>query len=80
MIGWFISGAVDLTWTIKYAVQTGWARIVSVKWLFPLSGLGSTESGIDGRVFGVITIISMLVSVASRLAVAISGFRSVKFT
>ena len=80
MIGWFIGGAVDLTWTIEYAVQTGWARIVSLKWLFPLTGLGATESGIDGCVFGVIAITSTLVSVASGLAVAISGFRSARFT
>ena len=33
----------------------------------------ATESGIDGRVFGVIAIIAMLVSVASGLAFAISG-------
>ena len=80
MIGWFIGGAMDLTWTIEYAVQTGRARIVSFKWLFPLTGLGATESGIDGRVFGVIAIISMLVSVTSGLAVAISGFGSARFT
>ena len=41
--------------------------------LFPLSGLGSTESGIGGRVFGVIAIIAALVSGASGLAIAISG-------
>ena len=42
MIGWFIGGAVDLTWTIEYAVQAGWAQIVSFKWLLPLAGLGAT--------------------------------------
>ena len=73
MIGWFIGGAVDLTWTIEYAVQTGRAQIVSFKWLFPLTGLGATESGIDGCAFGVITIVATLVSVASGLAVSISG-------
>ena len=80
MIGRFIGGAVDLTWTIEYAVQTGWARIVSLKWLFPLTGLGATESSTDGRVFGVIAIILTLVSVASGLAVAISAFESARFT
>ena len=64
---------MDLTWTIEDAVQTGRTRIVSLKWLFPLTGLGATESGIDGRVFGVIAIIVMLVSVALGLVVAISG-------
>ena len=71
---------MDLAWTIEYAVQTGRARLVSFKWLFPLTGLGATESGIDGRVFDVIAIILTLVSVALGLAVAISGFRSAKFT
>ena len=61
-------------------VQTGRARIVSFKWLFSLTGLGATESGIDGRVFGVIAIILTLVSIALGLAVAISGFRSARFT
>ena len=64
---------MDLTWTIECAVQTGRARIVSLKWLFPLTGLGATETGIDDRVFGIIAIISTLVSVASGLAVAISS-------
>ena len=64
---------MDLAWSIEYAVQTGRARIVSFKWLFPLTRFGATESGIDGRVFGVIAIIVTLVSVALGLAVAISG-------
>ena len=73
MIGWFIGGAVDLTWMIEYAVQTRRARIVSFKRPFPLTGLGATESGIDGHVFGVIAIIATLVPIASGFAVAISG-------
>ena len=80
MIGWFIGSVVDLAWMIEYAVQTGQARIFSMKWLFPLTGLGATEFGIDGRVFRVIAIISTLVSAASGLAVAVSGFRSARFT
>ena len=70
---------MDLTWTIEYAVQAGRARIVSFIWLLPLTGLRSTESGIDRRVLGVVTVASMLVSVASGLAVAVSGFRSARF-
>ena len=53
--------------------MTGWAWIVSFKWLIWLTGLGVTESGIDGRVFGIVAIIATLVSVALGLAVAISG-------
>ena len=70
---------MDLTWTIEYAVQTGRARIVSLKWLFPLTGLRATEFSIDRRVLGVVTVASTLVSVASGLAVAISGFRGARF-
>ena len=73
MIGCRSWGAMNLTWAVKYAVQAGWARIVLLKWLFPLTGLRATESGIDCRVFGVITISAMLVFVASGLAVAIPG-------
>ena len=70
---------MDLTWTIEYAVQTGQAWIVSFIWLLPLSGLCATESGIDRHVFDVVTVASTLVSVASGLAVAVSGFRSDMF-
>ena len=80
MIGWFIGGAVDLTWTIEYVVQTGRARIVSLKWLLPLTGLRATESGVDSRVFGVVAITLTLVSIVSGLVVAISDFRSARFT
>ena len=73
VVGWFIGGAVNLTQAIEYAVQTGRARIASFERLFPLTGFRATESGIDCRVFGVIAIVAMLVSVASGLAVAISG-------
>ena len=44
-----------------------------LEWPFPLTGLRSTESGIDCGVAGVITIFATLVFVASGLAVAISG-------
>ena len=54
-------------------VQTGRARIVSFKWLFLLSRFGASEFGIDCRVFGIVAIVATLVSIASWLAVAISG-------
>ena len=71
---------MDLAWSIWYAVQTGWARIISLKCLLPLTGLRATESGVNRRVFGVITVVSTLMSIASGLAVVVSGFRSAKFT
>ena len=70
---------MDLTWTIEYAVQTGRARIVSLKWLLPLTRLRATESGVDHRVFGIVAIISTLVSIASGLAVAVFGFGGARF-
>ena len=41
MIGWFIRGAMDVTWTIKYMVQAGRALVIPFIWLIPLSGLGA---------------------------------------
>ena len=70
---------MDLTWTIKYAVQTRRARVVSLKWLLPLAGLGAAESGVDRRVISIVTVASPLVPIASGLAVAISGFRGARF-
>ena len=65
---------------IEYAVQAGRAQIVPFIWLLPLTGLGATESGIDRRVISIVTIVSTLMPVASDLAVAVSGFRSARFT
>jgi len=64
---------VNLTRTIEYAVQAGRARIASFEWLFPLTGFRAFKSGVDFRVFGVVAIVATLVSIASWLAVAISG-------
>ena len=71
---------MDSTWTIEYAVQTGRARVVYFVWLLPLTGLGATKSGIDRCVFSVVTVVSTLMSVTSGLAIAVCGFRSVRFT
>ena len=80
MIGWFIKGAVDLTWAIEYAVQDGRALIISFIWLLPLTRLGATESGINRRVISIVTIVLTLMPVASGLAVAILGFGGARFT
>ena len=79
MIGWFIGGVVDLTWTIEYAVQAGRAWIVSFIRLLLLTGLRAIEASVNRRVFGVVTVVLTLVSVASGLAIAISGFKSARF-
>ena len=71
MVGWFVWGAMDLAWTVEYAIQAGWSLIVPYIRLFPLTGLGAAESGVDCRVISVVAIASAFVSVASELAVAI---------
>ena len=80
MIGWFIGGAVDLTWAIEYAVQAGRSFAVSFVGLLPLAVLGATESGIDLGVIGVVDIASAFVSIASELAVAIFGLGGARVT
>ena len=79
MIGWFIRGDMDLTWTVEYAVQTGRARIVPFIWLLPLTGLGAIESGIDRHVISIVTNVSTLMPVVSGLAVAILGSGGARF-
>ena len=64
---------MNLTRTIEYVVQGGRARIASFERLLPLTGFRAIESGIDCRVFGVVTVVAAFVSVATWLAVAISG-------
>ena len=80
MVGLFFWGAMYLARTIEYAVQTGRARDVSLKWLLPLTGLRAVESGVDRRVFGIIIVTSTLVFVASGPAAAVSGFRTTRVT
>ena len=73
MIRWFVWGAMDLARMIEYAVQTGRSRIVSFERLLPLTGFGVAESGIDSRIFDIVAIVPMLVSVAPELAGAVFG-------
>ena len=74
MIGRLVRGAMNLARPIEYSVQTRWTILVSFEWLLSLTGFRATESGVDLRVFGIFVIYSMLVFVASWLAVAIHGF------
>ena len=73
MIGCRFWGTMNLAWAVKYTIQGGWARIILLMCLFPLTGLRATESVIDCRVFGIIIVFVTLMFVASRFAVAISG-------
>ena len=80
MIGWFFWGAMYLARAIEYAVKAGWSLIVPFVGLLPLAGLGAAESGVNRGVISIIAIASAFVSIASGLAVAVSGFRSARFT
>ena len=71
VIGWFIGGVVNLARAVEYAVQTGRSRISSLKQILPQSGFGVAESGIDCRIYGIVSIVPMLVSIAPWLSVTI---------
>ena len=58
---------------VEYAVQTRWTRIVSLIWLLPLTRLRATESGVDRRVFGVVTVASTLSPSLRRLCLLRRG-------
>ena len=79
MISLLIRGAVYLAQTVEYAVQAGSSLIVPFVGLLLLAGLRASESGVDRRVIGIVTVASTLVSAASGLVVAISDFRSARF-
>ena len=63
---------MNLARALQYAVQTGRSLIVSFERLFPLTGFGSAESGVDCRVFGVVAIVPKIRSVAPWLAVIVA--------
>ena len=49
-----------------------------LEWLFPLTGFGAAESGVDLCVLRSFIIISTLVFIASWLAVVVTNFRSAR--
>ena len=49
---------------------------VCIEWLFPLTGFGTAESGVDRCVVRFFIIIATFVLAASRLAIAVSDFGS----
>ena len=80
MISWCTWGAVNLAWTVEYAVQSGHAQIVPFEWFLPLTGLRAAESSVESCVFGVVAVVSSFVLTALGLAVVVSGFRISRFT
>ena len=79
MIGWFVSGAMDLARTVEYAVQAGWSQVVSLIWFLPLTRLGASEFGVDCSAIGVITNASTFVPIASKLAIAVFDLGGARF-
>ena len=51
---------------------------VSFEWPLSLTGLGVTESGVDRRVFGIVSVALMLVFITSGPAISVPGFRSAR--
>jgi hypothetical protein len=80
MIGRLVKGAVNLAGSVEYSVQAGWTAFVSFEWILSLTGFSATESGVNRRIFGVCMVASMLVFVASRPTVAVSGFGGARVT
>ena len=61
---------------IEYLVQVGRALSLCFEQLFPLTGFRASESGIDCRIFSIITVNAALVLVATRPAIAVIGIRT----
>ena len=74
MIGCRSWGTMNLTWAVEYAAQAGWARIIILKCLLPLTGLRATDSCIDCHVLGIIIFLGTLMFVALKFADVVPGF------
>ena len=69
-----VGGTMNLARPVEYFVQIRWVVPISFEWLLLLTGFRATESGVNRRVLGILVVASMLVLVASWLAIAIIGF------
>ena len=78
MISWLFGGAVYLARAVEYSVQIGRTRSSSFEWLFPLTGFGASESGVDCRIFSIIAVNAAFVLVATRPAIAVLGIRTTR--
>ena len=54
-----------LAQAIEYVVQIGRALSISFERIFPLTGFGASESGIDCRIFSIIAVSAVLVLIAT---------------
>ena len=78
MISWFVGVAMNLAGPVQYLVQIGWSISVCLKWLLPLTGFGTAESGINRCVMRSFVIIAAFVLTMSWFALAIPDFRSAR--
>ena len=63
---------------VEYSVQTGRAPRIPFEWLFPLTGLRASESGIDCRIFTIIAVNATFVFVATRPAITVLDIRTAR--
>ena len=78
MVSWLFGGAVYLARAVEYSVQIGRTRSSYFEWLFPLTGLRASESGIDCRILSVIAVNAAFVFVSTRPAIAVLGIRTAR--
>ena len=63
---------------VEYSVQIGRTRSSSFEWLFPLTGFGASESGIDRRILIIVTVNAAFVLVAMRPAITVLDIRTAR--
>ena len=63
---------------VEYSVQIGRTRSSSFEWLFPLTGFGAFESGIDCPILSIVVVNAAFVLVATRPAVVVLGIRTAR--
>ena len=78
MISWLLENVVYLARAVEYSVQIGQTRSSSFEWLFPLTGFGASESGVDSRILIVIAVNAAFVLVATRPGIAVLGIRTAR--
>ena len=63
---------------VEYSVQIGRTRSSCFEWIFPLTGFGASESGVDCRIFSIIAVNAALVLIAMRPAIAVFGIQTTR--
>ena len=71
MVSWLFGGAMYLARVVEYLFQIGRTQSSSFEWLFPLTGLRASESGIDCRILIIVAVNAAFVLVATRPTIAV---------